>query len=243
MGPRRRRRRRLLRKLLVGLLGLLLVVVVLTGVLYESAPRVADAERRVRHALQEHGGRDTDLPAPRRVAAATVAIEDRRFYGHGAVDPRALLRALGTSVLGNAGDPGGSTLSQQLAKVLYGSGSGGAAKLTDLAVAFKLEHRYSKPRILEMYLNAVYYGHGAYGLAAASHVYFGESPSQLDWGEASMLAGLLQAPSVLDPIEHFARARKRQRAVLKALIQMGTLTVRQAGAAFAELGRFGDRGR
>jgi penicillin-binding protein 1A len=98
----------------------------------------------------------------------------------------------------------------------------------------KLSLSYPKTRILEIYLNAVYYGHGYWGDVAAAHGYFGTSPNSLDWAQAAMLAGLPQAPSAYDPFEHYALAKQRQRHVLDRLVTNHYLTSAEANAAFAE---------
>lgn len=227
-------RRRWLRIVEIVLLAIVVFLIAAAFIAYRAAPSVDDAEKRAKLILIHHVGRDAGLPVPSRVAAATVAIEDRRFYDHGALDVRGLGRALWSTIAGGGRDPGGSTITQQLAKVAYG-GSGGAGKLRDIALAFKLERRYSKQQILELYLNSVYYGHGAYGIDAASRTYFGKPPALLDWAEASLLAGLLQAPSAFDPVHDFARARVRQRVVLRALVETDRLTPGAARTAYDEL--------
>jgi membrane peptidoglycan carboxypeptidase len=134
--------------------------------------------------------------------------------------------------LRGGGDPGGATLDQQLAKVLYTpTGSGLPAKLEQVELALKLDAKYSKAQILEMYLNAVYFGHGYYGLPAASRGYFGRSPAALNWPQASLLAGLVQAPSAYDPLRHLDLARARQAHVLDRLTHTNVLTPTQAASA------------
>jgi penicillin-binding protein 1A len=163
-----------------------------------------------------------------RVAQATVAIEDRRFFDHGAVDPVAVGRVLVDSVLHPGVDQGGSTIAQQLAKVLYKEPGTLLGRLKSVGLAFKLEERYSKARILDMYLNSVYYGHGFWGIGRASRGYFGRSATNLSWSQAALLAGLPQAPSLLDPFHHPAAAGDRRRAVLRELTRGGVLTAARA---------------
>jgi penicillin-binding protein 1A len=200
--------------------------------LYASLPGVADAGQRV-SALLGHRERVAGSALPRRVSEAVVAVEDGRYWHHGAVDPVAVGRALIDGIAHPGRDPGGSTIAQQLAKLLYPDGDGGMpAVLRSVGLAFKLEHRYSKAQILAMYLNSVYLGHGHRGVADASRGYFATAPERLTWGEASLLAGLPQAPSADDPVLHFARARVRQRAVLRRLVADHDLTPAQAAAAY-----------
>ena len=205
---------------------------------YLSLPGVGDASERVRAELRTHGAHLLSGPPPARVATAVVAVEDARFWHHGAVDPVAIGRALVDTVAHPGPDPGGSTIAQQLAKVLYVGGSGSAlATVRAIGLAFKLEHRYTKSQILDMYLNAVYFGHGHWGIEAASRGYFGVSPRRLSWGEASLLAGLPQSPSADDPVAHFSAARGRQREVLRRLVATGGLSAGQAASAFVHTPR------
>jgi penicillin-binding protein 1A len=142
---------------------------------------------------------------------------------------RAAVAAVGTS-----GDPGGSTIAQQLAKQLYPHGGGIVGTLEEVGLGVKLSLTYSHEQVLSMYLNSIYYGHGFWGVAAAARGYFGVSPRRLTWGEASLLAGLPQAPSAYDPLRHLALARQRQRLVLDQLVADGYLSATAADAAFHE---------
>ena len=129
-------------------------------------------------------------------------------------------------------DPGGSTLSQQLAKQLYTNGQTGLLKDTEqVALAVKLNLRYSKPQILRMYADTVYFGHGFYGLYNASCGYFAVPPQQMTLAQASMLAGLVQAPSAYDPLRHLRLARARQQYVLGRLAATGMISTTHARAA------------
>ena len=130
------------------------------------------------------------------------------------------------------GDPGGSTIAQQLAKQIYGKGSGFGTTLEEIGLGVKLELHYSKAEILEMYLNAIYYGNGYWGYASAARGYFGVNPNALNWAEASMLAGLPQAPSAYDPLSHFRLAKQRQRHVLDQLVVNRYLSEAKANAAY-----------
>lgn len=163
-----------------------------------------------------------------------MAVEDKRYWHHGAIDPLAIARATVEGVLHPGRDTGGSTIAQQLARNLYlGGDQSTLATLRSVGLAFKLEHRYSKPQILAMYLDSAYFGHGHWGIEAASRGYFRVPPARLTWGEATLLAGLPQAPSAYDPVLHLAAARGRQREVLDRLVADGDLSAAQAAAAFA----------
>ena len=169
--------------------------------------------------------------------AATLAAEDRGFYQHGAVDPAAMARAAATDVVEGGYYEGGSTISQQLVKIqLLTPRKTIDRKLQEALLAWALEHRYSKDEILEMYLNRVYYGHGAYGLASAAKTYFGNTkePADLSAAQAAFLAGLMQAPSGYDPAVHYDLARQRELYVLRGMVQMGVLSPAQEQEAESE---------
>jgi membrane peptidoglycan carboxypeptidase len=169
--------------------------------------------------------------------AATLAAEDRDFYRHGPVDPLALARAAAVDVARGSAVQGGSTITQQLVKIqLLQPERTVDRKAQELMLAWALEHRYSKDQILEMYLNRVYYGHGAYGLGAAAKTYFGadKNAATLTPGQAALLAGLLQAPNGYDPQTHFGLARERQLYVLHGMIATGSLSAAEAQKAEAE---------
>jgi membrane peptidoglycan carboxypeptidase len=138
----------------------------------------------------------------------------------------------GITSLQRSGDPGGSTIAQQLAKQLFPAPNGFGTSLEDFALGIKLSLSFPKPEILQMYLNAIYYGNGYWGDVAAARGYFGTSPDRLSWAEASMLAGLPQAPSAYDPLHHLALAKRRQHHVLHELVATHVLTAAQAVAAY-----------
>jgi penicillin-binding protein 1A len=199
------------------------------GLIYGSVPDVGNAPERVAAIDHAHGGAAVPLIRANRVARAIVAVEDKRFYEHGALDPLAIGRVLYATLTGSAGDPGGSTIALQLAKTLYIPKPGAlTGDLRAVALAFKLERAYSKRAILSMYLNAIYFGHGYYGVEQASRGYFGRAASDLSWGQATLLAGLPQAPSAFDPFAHLARAKLRQKEVLRELVAIHALTVATA---------------
>ena len=208
----------------------------IAGLVYLSTlPGVSDAEARVKAQLATHHAPDSGRSVAEKLGRAIVAVEDARFYTHHGIDVQAVGRAAWATIRLQQGDQGGSTITQQLAKRLYRSGEGWTSKAAQLGLALKLEARYTKSQILEMYLNAVYFGDGQWGADAACRAFFHKPCDDLDWAEASLLAGLVQAPSAYDPTRHFAAARARQRHVLDRLVAVGQLDREQANAAYNEL--------
>ena len=146
-----------------------------------------------------------------------VAVKDRRFYANFLINILDGAGRAALATLDDSQDPGGSTIAQQLAKQLYGHGTGVAATLRDIGLGVKLWLDYPKPQILDMYLNTVYYGHGYWGDTAAARGCWGATATALSWAREAMLAGLPEAPSAYDPLVHYALAKQRQRHVLDQL--------------------------
>ena len=241
--PGRRRLRRL-----ALIVGLALLVVVSTGaaavlwaftVLHRSLPSVTALETiQPLQGTQVFDENDESiseyqverrifmpLPSiPRALRDALIATEDKRFYSHFGLDPIGILRALYQNYRRGRFAEGGSTITQQLTKVLFLTPDKSLErKLKEAVLALELERRYSKDRILEMYLNQVYFGQGAYGVEAAARTYFGKPVSDLDLGEAALLAGLPRAPSAYSPFDHPAAAKRRREVVLNRMVDAGLL--------------------
>jgi penicillin-binding protein 1A len=239
-------RRRLRRVALI--VGLVLLVVVSTGaaavlwaftVLHRSLPSVTALETiQPLQGTQVFDENDEPiseyqverrifmpLPSiPRALRDALIATEDKRFYSHFGLDPIGILRALYQNYRRGRFAEGGSTITQQLTKVLFLTPDKSLErKLKEAVLALELERRYSKDRILEMYLNQVYFGQGAYGVEAAARTYFGKPVSDLEVGEAALLAGLPRAPSAYSPFDHPAAAKRRRDVVLNRMVDAGLL--------------------
>jgi penicillin-binding protein 1A len=166
---------------------------------------------------------------------ATIAIEDRRFYDHSGIDLEGIARALAADVQAGRVVEGGSTITQQLVRNLYISREVTfERKLIEACLAVRLNNRRSKSWILESYLNTVYYGNHAYGVQAASQTYFSKPAWKLTLGQAALLAGLTQAPSVYDPLNKPESALRRRTQVLQAMLANGNITQRQYSAAVAD---------
>ncbi len=170
---------------------------------------------------------------------ATVATEDASFYTNPGVDARAILRALWINLRGGEVLSGGSTITQQLARYLLLSPEERTPrtlrrKLRESILAFRLARTLSKERILELYLNQIYYGNLAYGVEAASRTYFGKPVQDLDLAECALIAGLPQAPALYDPLSDPAAAEARQAVVLGLLVKQGVLAPQEAEQAANE---------
>ena len=224
------RRRKLF--LVTGLLAAVIAATVAAA--WTTSPNVTALGARVQARLRSTGGRAVMLS---RVSPwlrdAVVATEDERFYRHHGVDLIGVLRAVPYDLFHLSFAQGASTITEQVAKLLYLNGNDHSPwrKLEDAAAAVKLENRYDKEQILGAYLNSVYFGEGAYGVWRASSRYFAVSPRNLDLAQASMLAGLIQAPSAYDPVRDPALARARQVEVLRAMVSNGFVTEQEASAA------------
>jgi len=176
---------------------------------------------------------------PKALRDAIIATEDARFYSHHGVDPTGIARAIYQNFRHGRIVEGGSTITQQLAKVLFLTPDKSLdRKIKEAALALELERRYSKDRILEMYLNHIYFGHGAFGVEAAARTYFGKGVNELTLAEGALLAGLPKAPTTYSPFERAEAAKRRRGIVLARMVEVGaiaTTEARRAGEARLEL--------
>jgi len=198
-------------------------------------------DRPLYEALSADGSRSETLEAsdlPPAIVDATIAAEDRRFWWHPGIDPIAIVRACLADIRHGGAVEGGSTISQQAAKLLLGGdGSrhrGIRAKISEALLALRLEHRFSKREILAMYLNRASYGNQIAGVERASHAYFGRPSKLLTPAQAAFLAGLPQRPSGFNPYRSFNDAVRRQRSVLRRMAATHVLSDDQVKEALAE---------
>ena len=181
------------------------------------------------------GDKLTAADLPPHLAQAIIAIEDRRFYRHGGIDLRGILRAGWRNTQAGGTREGASTITQQLARLMYLSPERTfRRKVQEAVLAIWLESQLSKEDILLRYLNTAYFGAGAYGVDAAARRYFSKKAGELTLSEAAMLAGLVRAPSQLAPTRNFGGAKERQELVLQAMVESRAITPAEAEAARAQ---------
>ncbi len=162
---------------------------------------------------------------PRHMIDAVIAVEDARFWKHKGIDYVAIARALIKDIIHVELKEGGSTITQQLAKVVFLTPEKTLQrKIREAALAVKMEKNLTKGEILELYLNKIYFGHGAYGVEMAARTYFGKTVRELSLSEAAIIAGLIKAPTLYSPFNNLSRARDRQKIVLSRMVEEGYLT-------------------
>jgi membrane peptidoglycan carboxypeptidase len=201
-----------------------------------GTPAVDDAQARVAALAARHG-----VPVlapdevPSRLALAVVATEDERFYSHHGIDVPGVVRAVIDDLRMGCLCEGGSTITEQLVKEVYlGGYDGGADKLVDVTLAFKVELVLDKPRIMADWLTLAPTGPTLYGAGPSACIYFGKPLAELDLAQYALLAGLPQSPSADDPLRHPEAALRRRGQVLDAMVGHGYATRAEAAAASAE---------
>lgn len=167
---------------------------------------------------------------PRKYLDAVVAIEDRRFYNHGPVDPIGILRAIFSNIKSRDLREGGSTITQQVAKNIYYIEEENVIKrkIAEVFTAIQLQNEYEKDDILEIYVNTIYFGNGYYGIKEACNGYLKKEPNDMNLAELSMLAGVPNAPSVYAPTVNKELCKQRQKQVLNAMVSEGYINEEEA---------------
>jgi penicillin-binding protein 1A len=245
-------RRRWFRRVLIGIGGLTLLAVLVVGaaalwaftILPRSLPSVTALETlqpiQGTKIYDDNDEAITELHVERRILVplsqipqslrdAILATEDRRFYSHWGIDPIGVARAVVQNYRRGRIVEGGSTITQQLTKVLFLTPDKSLErKLKEAVLALELERRYSKDRILEMYLNQVYFGQGSYGVEAAARTYFGKGVSELTVRESALIAGLPRAPTNYSPFDRPEAAKRRREVVLRRLVEFGSIKDEEA---------------
>lgn len=172
---------------------------------------------------------------PRSLLEATIAVEDSRFYRHCGIDFLGIVRALWTNLKARRVVEGGSTITQQLSKLLFLTPEKTIGrKIKEVVLALQIEHRYSKDEILELYFNQIYFGHGAYGVEAAANTYFGKRTQELTLAESALLAGLPRWPAHYSPYNNPEVALKRRAHALRRMVKEGFITEQEARQASQE---------
>ncbi|GKT21404.1 penicillin-binding protein 1A [Acidovorax sp. SUPP3334] len=232
-----------------GAIGVALTIAVALAVAYPNLPDISDlADYRPKLPMRvysvegallgEFGEERRNLTPiqdiPKVMTNAVLAIEDARFFQHGGVDYKGVVRAA-LANLGRVKSQGASTITMQVARNVYlSSEKTFTRKIYEILLTFKLEHLLSKNQILEIYMNQIYLGNRAYGFAAASEAYFGKPLQSISVAEAAMLAGLPKAPSAYNPISNPKRARIRQLHIIDRMLENGFITAQEAAAAKQE---------
>jgi penicillin-binding protein 1A len=205
-----------------------------------GAPLLLDRNGKVLATLVPDNLQQVNLRSlPEYLPAAFIAIEDRRFYGHGAVDWRRVAGAFGANLRARGVEQGFSTISMQLARNLFPQEIPGkertvSRKLSEIRVAQQIEARFTKAQILELYLNHIYFGNGAHGLEAAAWQYFRQPAARLSLSQAALLAALPKGPTRYDPRRHPQHALGRRNLVLACMAAQGIITPERAAAAARE---------
>ena len=224
-----RRRHRVLKRLAFTAITLVVVIAIGIGALWVLTPSASEATQLASQQAKQHGIAYPGPAVPPNFSRALVATEDHRYYSEQGVDPFAVARFVASKVTGNTSNQGGATLEQQLAKMLYTPGeSGVSAEVKQVVMAYKLDAAYSKTQILDLYAEVAYYGHGYYGLQAASCGYFGHPAADLTPVQGAMLAGAVNAPTLDDPINNPVHAKARLDHVIGRMLAVGDITQAQA---------------
>lgn len=197
--------------------------------MYKDAITYVSLEKRISD-LKNDSSYVCSNEVPEYYKNAIVAVEDHRFYEHGAIDIIAIGRAIVSNVQAGELNEGASTITQQVAKNLYFIKERNYAyrKVAELFLAFDLEKNYSKDDILEFYFNTIYFGEGYYGIKEASKGYYKKDPKDLNLYEATLLAGVPNAPSVYAPTINPHLAKSRQGKVIRSMVEYGYLTAEEA---------------
>lgn len=223
---------KLLKKLLIISFIFVIILASIFGVIgfcyYSNALKEKPLISRIEEITkQEHYTPFEELP--KNYVNAVIAVEDHRYYSHGAIDPIGIARAFYTNIRDGEFDEGGSTITQQVAKnVIFNQDKTLIRKLGEIFAAYDLEKNYSKDEIFALYVNSSYFGEGYYCIYNASQGYYDKNPKDLNLDEASMLAGIPNAPSVYSPTVNPELSKKRQRHVLNKMVEYGYISQEEA---------------
>lgn len=224
---------KLLRKILLVIFVVVLVGCVFVGLMGYNLYNSAVSKISLRDKVEEVRGDEnfvgfSDLPDD--LVNATIAVEDHRFREHGSIDLISIGRAMSANIKAKDAVEGGSTITQQVAKNLYfmTEKENISRKSAELILSYYLEKNYSKDEIFELYVNTIYYGNGYYGIREASNGYLNKEPKDLTLDEATMLAGIPNAPSVYAPTSNMDLCKKRQAKVIRSMVKYGYISQDEA---------------
>jgi len=244
--------------LVIGLAGVIALAVAV-AIAYQSLPGFDEMKRSPNGQPVEIRGDDgtvlasfgpsygewlsyPEIPAP--MQNAMIAVEDRRYWYHPGIDPIGIVRSFVVNTARGNKAQGASTITQQLARNLFLTSSKEyTRKLREVVLALALERKFSKETILELYLNRVYFGGGAYGIDAAARKFYGHSARRLKLEEAAIIAGLVKAPSRFSPSADAEAARKRAATVIAVMVDGGSITAQEAADADPRLVQFAPQAR
>lgn len=224
-------------KLLKKLIILLIIVVVIGAILFllsgyplykKTIKNKPIADKVTEIQSNDNFVKYEDLPKD--LIDATVAVEDHRFWEHGAIDPIGIARAVFSNIKAKDAVEGGSSITQQVAKNMYfmEEPDGLNRKSAEFMVSYKLAKNYSKEQIIELYVNTIYYGNGYYGIRQASKGYFNKEPKDLTLDECTLLAGVPNAPSIYAPTANLDLCISRQKKVIRDMVKYNYITQEQA---------------
>lgn len=225
---------KIFKKLLIIILVIILIAGTVCFIVGYSTYSKALEEKPLISRMDEIENTENFVPfneLPKNYLNAVVAVEDHRFYDHGPIDLIAIARAIWVNISNFELREGGSTITQQLAKnVVLSQDETATRKLGEIIAAFDIEKNYSKDEILALYVNTCYFGEGFYGIYDASMGYYNKEPKDLNLDEASMLAGVPNAPSVYAPTVNPDLAKKRQKHVLNKMVEYGYISQEEANS-------------
>ena len=219
-------------KIIKKLIILIILILIFSGAIviykgykvYQTALEEISVKDKIEEIKKEENYTNLD-DLPQFYLDAVIAVEDRRFYEHGAIDPIALARAIYVNIKSMELREGGSTITQQLAKNIYFTQEKSALrKIAEMFMSSEIEKNCDKNTILELYLNTSYFGDGYYCVKDATEGYYGKEPLEMNRNEASMLAGIPNAPSAYCPTKHLDLAKKRQEHVLDKMVKYKFIT-------------------
>lgn len=220
---------KIIKKLILWIISSIIIISVAVGIYgyqyYAKTMKKESIESKIQEIRQDYTYvKKEDLPQD--YLNAIVAVEDRRFFYHGAIDPIGIARAILINIKNKSFQEGGSTITQQVAKNLYYISETNVVKrkVAEMFTAIEIEKKYSKEEILEIYANTIYFGNGYYGIKEACNGYLKKEPKDMNLAESTMMAGIPNAPSVYAPTANKEYCKSRQRKVLASMVDAGYIS-------------------